>query len=169
MNAPVTLRPPRPSDGMEITAIHAEGLATGHASFRDEPYGWEAFQDAHALAVVAERSGVVAGWSGLSAVSARSVYAGVGEVSTYISTAFIGRGVGRALLGRLVADSEAAGWWTLVAQIFPENPASLALHERAGFRVLGIRRKLGRMTHGPMAGQWRDVVMLERRSDRAGC
>ncbi|MEM7644210.1 MAG: N-acetyltransferase family protein [Pseudomonadota bacterium] len=168
MTGALTLRPPRPGDGMEITAIHAEGLATGHASFRDAPYGWPEFEDSHALALVAESGGVLAGWSGLSATSGRSVYAGVGEVSTYVAAAFLGRGVGRALLDRLVADSEAAGWWTLVAQIFPENPASLALHRRAGFRVLGTRAGLGRMTYGPMARQWRDVVMLERRSGVAG-
>ncbi|MEM8824445.1 MAG: N-acetyltransferase family protein [Pseudomonadota bacterium] len=168
MTGAMILRPPQPRDGLEITAIHAEGLAAGHASFRDEPFSWAAFEDAHAMAVVAEIGGVLAGWSGLSATSARPVYAGVGEVSTYVSAAYVGRGVGRALLDRLIAESEAAGWWTLVAQIFPENRASLALHQRAGFETLGTRRDLGRMGYGPMVGQWRDVVFLERRSAVAG-
>lgn len=157
------LRPPRPADGMEIRAIHAEGLATGHASFRSDPITWEDFHDAHALALVAEDRGIVVGWSGLAATSTRDTYAGVGEVSTYVGARAVGRGVGRALLSRLVMESEAQGWWTLVAQIFPENRASVALHRACGFRVLGTRERLGRMTHGPMAGAWRDVVMLERR------
>ncbi|WP_298431688.1 GNAT family N-acetyltransferase [uncultured Jannaschia sp.] len=162
------LRPPRPADAAEIIAIHAEGLATGHASFRDDPTDWSAFHDAHALALVAERDGIVLGWTGLSAMSSRCTYSGVGEVSTYIGAAAAGQGIGRALLGRLVAESEAAGWWTLVAQIFPENRASIALHAACGFAVLGTRTRLGRMTYGPMAGTWRDVVLMERRSDVAG-
>ncbi|WGH78500.1 GNAT family N-acetyltransferase [Jannaschia ovalis] len=164
----VTLRPPRPRDGMEIGAIHAEGLATGHASFRDLPHDWDSFQDAFALALVAERGGAVLGWAGISPTSDRAVYAGVGEVSTYVAAAAGGQGIGRHLLERLVTQSEAAGWWTLVAQIFPENTASLRLHERCGFARLGLRKRLGRMSHGPMARQWRDVVMLERRSRVAG-
>ena len=164
----ITLRPPRPADGMEIGAIHAEGLATGHASFRDVPHDWESFQDAFALALLAERGGVVLGWAGLSPTSARAVYAGVGEVSTYVAAAAAGQGIGRRLLEGLVRQSEAAGWWTLVAQIFPEHRASLRLHEACGFEVLGRRRRLGRMSHGPMAREWRDVVMMERRSRVAG-
>lgn len=162
------LRAPRPRDGQEIAAIHAEGLATGHASFRSEPMGWDGFDAGFDLGLVAEIDGAVVGWAGLATTSRREVYAGVGEVSTYVSARMAGRGVGRALLGRLVRDSEAAGFWTLVAQIFPENEASLALHRRCGFRHVGLRRRLGRMAHGPRAGQWRDVVMLERRSAVAG-
>lgn len=158
------LRAPRRMDAMEIRAIHAEGLATGHASFRAEPIGWEDFHDGHPLAVVAEDRGIVVGWAALSPTSARDVYAGVGEVSTYVGAQAVGRGVGRALLSRLITDSEREGWWTLVAQIFPENRASLALHHACGFRTVGTRERLGQMTHGPMAGAWRDVVMLERRA-----
>ncbi|MEM7709616.1 MAG: N-acetyltransferase family protein, partial [Pseudomonadota bacterium] len=126
------------------------------------------FEDSHVLAMVAETGGTLAGWAGLSATSGRAVYAGVGEVSTYVAAAHLGRGIGRRLLDRLVTESETAGWWTLVAQIFPENRASLALHRAAGFEVLGRRRGLGRMGYGPLAGQWRDVVFLERRSGIAG-
>jgi phosphinothricin acetyltransferase len=162
------LRAPRPRDGAEIAAIHAEGLATGHASFRSEPIGWDGFDGGFDLGLVAEEDGAVIGWAGLAAVSRREVYAGVGEVSVYVTARLAGRGVGRALLERLVVDSEAAGWWTLVAQIFPENGASLALHRRCGFATVGIRRRLGRMEYGPRAGRWRDVVMLERRSAVTG-
>ncbi|PWJ20387.1 GNAT family N-acetyltransferase [Jannaschia seohaensis] len=162
------LRAPRPADGPEITAIHAEGLATGHASFRDRPMGWEEFEAGFALALLAEIDGAVAGFAGVAPTSSRAVYSGVGEVSVYVAARSLGRGVGRALLSRLVAESEAAGWWTLVAQIFPQNPASLALHRACGFEALGTRRGLGRMSYGPMAGRWRDVVMLERRSAVVG-
>ncbi|UWQ16608.1 GNAT family N-acetyltransferase [Jannaschia sp. M317] len=119
------------------------------------------------LCLVAESEGVL-GYAGVGATSARPVYSGVGEVSVYVAPEAAGRGVGRALLTRLVSESEEAGWWTLVAQIFPENAGSLALHRACGFEVLGVRRGLGRMGHGPMAGRWRDVVMMERRSAVAG-
>jgi phosphinothricin acetyltransferase len=162
------LRPPRAEDGQEIAAIHAEGLATGHASFRDVAYDWDGFSAAFDLAVVAEARGMLLGWAALAPTSARTVYAGVGEVSVYVGAAHSGRGVGRALLDRLVSDSEALGWWTLVAQIFPENAASVALHRACGFEALGTRRRLGLMSHGPMAREWRDIVMMERRSKVAG-
>ncbi|CTQ50573.1 N-acyltransferase YncA [Jannaschia donghaensis] len=155
-------------DAMEITAIHAEGLATGHASFRAEPIGWKDFHDGHPLALVAEDRGIVVGWAALAPTSPRDTYAGVGEVSTYVGAQAVGRGLGRSLLSRLITDSEAQGWWTLVAQIFPENRASIALHRACGFDIVGTRARLGRMTHGPMTGQWRDVTMMERRSAVAG-
>ncbi|MEL6587966.1 MAG: GNAT family N-acetyltransferase, partial [Pseudomonadota bacterium] len=99
------IRPPRPTDGMEIAAIHAEGLATGHASFRDDPMDWDAFADSFAQALIAEDGGMVLGFAGVSATSARPVYAGVGEVSTYVSLRAQRRGVGRALLSALIAES----------------------------------------------------------------
>lgn len=158
------LRPPRARDGMEITAIHAEGLATGHASFRDDPITWQDFHDGHPLAMVAEDRGIVIGWAAIGPTSARDTYVGVGEVSTYVGAQAVGRGVGQKLLSRLIEESEAQGWWTLVAQIFPENRASVALHRACGFRMLATRERLGRMTYGPMAGAWRDVAMMERRA-----
>ena len=103
------------------------------------------------------------GWAALSAVSSRCVYAGVAEVSIYVAERARGRGVGTQLMARLIADSEAAGIWTLQAGIFPENLASIALHERAGFRIVGRRERLGQMN-----GRWRDVVLMERRSTVAG-
>jgi phosphinothricin acetyltransferase len=103
--------------------------------------------------------GDVVGWAALSAVSGRPVYRGVAEVSVYVASRARGRGVGKVLLARLVADSEAAGLWTLQAGIFPENTASIRLHQSAGFRIVGTREKLGEMN-----GVWRDVVLMERRS-----
>lgn len=101
-------------------------------------------------------------------MSARAVYAGVAEVSVYVADGMQGRGVGRALLGALVTASEAAGVWTLQASIFPENRASVMLHERLGFQRMGTPEKIAWMRHGPMAGQWRDTVILQRRSAIAG-
>lgn len=151
-------------DGSAIAAIHAEGLATGHASFREDAMHAEEALDAFSLLLVAQGADGVCGFAGVSPTSSRPVYAGVGEVSLYVAANAAGQGVGRGLLTRLVAQAQDAGWWTLVAQIFPENAASIALHRACGFRVLGTRERLGQMTHGPMAGQWRDVVMMERRA-----
>ncbi len=152
--------------------IDGEGLKTGHATFRDTPYDWGSFSASfltgRGLALIAEDGGAVAAWVGISPISIRTVYQGVGEVSIYVSAAHQGRGLGRHLLGDLVLASESAGYWTLVAQIFPENETSLSLHAALGFKVIGTRRKLGKMIHGPLEGRWRDVVMLERRSEVIG-
>lgn len=158
------------SDGPAITRIDGEGLATGHASYRPDTHVWETWNATYVdgLKLVYELDGEVLGWAGVSASSSRCVYRGVGEVSIYIGAGQGGRGIGSALLEALVAASEAAGYWTLTAQIFPENPASLALHRRCGFEVLGLRKALGLMSYGPMAGQWRDVFLLERRSSVVG-
>ena len=174
--APVVLRGPVPADGAAIAAIDAEGLATGHASFREKPHDWESFSASYlagrGIALVAEdadaATDTISGWAGVAPTSTRAVYCGVGEVSVYVGRAARGRGVGRELLRGLVAASEEAGYWTLVAQIFPENEASVALHAALGFRRLGRRERLGRMTYGPLQGWWRDVVMMERRSTRTG-
>ncbi len=101
-------------------------------------------------------------------MSGRCVYAGVVEHSVYVHPAASGRGVGRLLLDALIACTETAGVWTIECGVFPENTASLALHHRAGFREVGVRRRLGHMTHGPHAGRWRDVVLLQRRSPTVG-
>jgi phosphinothricin acetyltransferase len=152
-------------DWPRVREIYAEGIATGHATFQSAPPGWEEWDAGHLHAprLIAESDGVVVGWAALSPVSKRPVYAGVAEVSVYVGGGARGRGVGLALLERLVRASEAAGLWTLQAGIFPENSASLALHERCGFRTVGVRERLG-----AMQGRWRDVVLMERRSREAG-
>jgi phosphinothricin acetyltransferase len=155
----------RADDWPAVERIYAAGIATGDATFELEPPSWDAF-DAARLAdqrFVAERDGAVLGWTAASAVSERCVYAGVVEHSVYVDPAFGGQGVGTALLCALIASTEAAGIWTIQTGIFPENTASLALHERCGFRVLGRRDRLGRHV-----GRWRDVLFLERRSASVG-
>ena len=120
---------------------------------------WEAWDAAHeSLRLVAEIVGEVVGWTALSAYSSRRCYRGVAEESLYVGAAARGRGVGRALLGALIARAEEDGIWTLLAGVFPENEASLALHTSLGFRVLGVHERLGEV-----GGVWRDVMLLERR------
>ena len=150
-----------PDDWPAVEAIYAAGIATGDATFEAEPPTWAEF-DAGKLPnhrLVAVEDGSVIGWAAAVGVSERCVYAGVAEHSVYVAPEAGGRGVGRALLDALITSTEAAGIWTLQSGIFPENVASLALHERCGFRVVGTRERLGRHH-----GRWRDVVMVERRS-----
>jgi L-amino acid N-acyltransferase YncA len=156
----------RPEDWPAVLAIYLEGIATGHATFEQSAPEWDKWDAGHlAAARIVARSdnGDVLGWAALSPVSSRCVYAGVAEVSVYVAESARGRGVGRALLERLIDDSEANGIWTLQAGIFPENIASFSLHQSAGFRIVGNRERLGQMN-----GRWRDVVLLERRSEVAG-
>ena len=145
-----------------MRAIFEEGIATREATFETEVPSWEDWDGAHlSLRLVAEEDGEVVGWAALSPYSARECYRGVAESSVYIAERVRGRGIGRALIERLVRDSEEAGFWTLQAGVFPENEESLALHRRCGFRVVGVRERIGRLD-----GEWRDVVLLERRSER---
>lgn len=154
-----------PGDWDDVARIYAEGIATRLATFETEVPSWEAWNDAHLAEhrFMAYEAGRAAGWAALAPVSSRCVYAGVAEASVYVAAAARGRGVGTALLSALVASSEAGGVWTLEAGILPENEASVRMHERCGFRVVGRRERLGRMD-----GEWRDVLLLERRSRVAG-
>jgi phosphinothricin acetyltransferase len=153
------------SDWPAVAAIYAEGITTGNATFDADVPSWDAWDASHLpeQRLVAEDGGRVLGWAALSGVSDRCCYAGVAENSVYVAAEARGRGVGRALLERLVADAEAAGIWTIQAGIFPENEASVALHRRCGFRVVGVRERLGQLD-----GVWRDVLLLERRSEVVG-
>ena len=154
-----------PADWSPVRAVYLEGIATGNATFETEAPQWELWDAAHSAVcrLVAENADAVLGFAALSPVSARKVYAGVAEVSVYVSAQARGAGVGGALLRELVRASEAAGFWTLQAGIFPENHASLRLVAKCGFRVLGVRQRVG-----CLGGRWRDVVLLERRSATAG-
>ena len=153
-----------------VAAIFTEGITTGNATFESEAPDWPAFDVAklseHRLVALDDTE--VVGWAALSPTSSRHVYRGVCEVALYVTAGARGRGVGRSLLTVLIESSEAGGIWTLQAGIFPENSASLGLHESCGFRRLGVRDRIGLMPGGPYAGQWRDVVLLERRSPVVG-
>lgn len=168
--AKLVLRPLIAADAAAVQAIYQAGIDTGHATFQAQAGDWADWDSGHLpdCRLVAEQAGQVCGWAALSPVSSRCVYQGVAEVSLYVAAAARGQRVGSALLKALVAASEQRGFWTLQAGIFPENSASLALHRQADFRVVGVRERLGRMAYGPLAGVWRDVLMLERRSHTVG-
>jgi len=161
----VEIRDLRPEQWPEVAAIFQAGIDTGNATFETAPPSWGEWDRAHmpGLRLVAADDGRVLGWAALSRVSSRDCYAGVAEVSVYVAPEAAGSGVGRALLEALIARAENAGIWTVQAGIFPENAASLALHERCGFRVVGTRERIGQLH-----GVWRDDVLLERRSGRVG-
>jgi phosphinothricin acetyltransferase len=161
----IALLPLGPDDWPAIIAVYHQGIVTGQATFETDAPDWERWDARHcAVPRLAAREGErIVGWAALSPVSARAVYAGVAEVSVYVAADCRGQGIGRQLLGALVRQSEAAGFWTLQAGIFPENVASLALHAACGFRVVGRRERIGQLH-----GVWRDVLLLERRSQVVG-
>ena len=152
----------RPGDWPEVARIYEEGIATGNATFETEVPSWEAWDAAHLPEhrFVAERDARVAGWIALLPVSPRACYAGVAEISAYVGEEARGQGVGGELLATAIESSERAGIWTLQTGVFPENEPSLRLLLRFGFRVVGTRARIGRLH-----GIWRDVVLLERRSE----
>jgi len=151
----------RPGDWPQVSAIYLDGIRTGNATFETDVPSWEAWDAAHhGLRLVTELDGAVAGWATLTPVSSRCCYSGVAEDSIYVGAAARGRGIGRVLLEELLVRADAAGFWTIEAGIFPENTASVRLHLVCGFRIVGVRERLGRMD-----GVWRDVLLLERRSE----
>ncbi len=154
-----------PDDWPAVEAIYREGIASGHATFEAAPPTWDEFdaaKDAH-LRFVATIDARVVGWVAAAPVSGRQVYRGVVEHSVYVAGAAQGFGVGGLLLDALIAEADRRGVWTIQSGIFPENAESLRLHERHGFRVVGRRERIGLMTYGPLAGTWRDTVLVERR------
>jgi len=153
------------ADWPAVREIYREGISTGDATFETEVPEWAEWDAAHLRhsRLVGRDGGAVGGWAALRAVSHRAVYAGVAEVSVYVAGMCRGQGLGRNLLAALVAESESQGIWTLQAAIFPENRASIALHERLGFRQVGRRERIGQR-----GGRWRDTVLMERRSGVAG-
>jgi phosphinothricin acetyltransferase len=160
-----------PDDWADVERIYAQGIEDGEATFETAVPTWEAF-DAGKLAqgrLVAEDDlGLVVGWAAASPVSSRPVYAGVVEHSVYVDRRARGRGIGRALLLAFIDAAEEAGFWTIQSSVFPENIASLRIHEDAGFRAVGRRERIARARIGTRAGEWRDTVLIERRSERNG-
>ena len=155
----------KPEQWESVRAIYLAGVATGDATFETEAPNWTEWDKSHLPAprLVALSSEAVVGWAALSRVSSRAAYAGVAEVSVYVDEQMRGRGIGSSLLKALVAGSENAGIWTLQASIFPENTASILLHQSCGFREVGRRQRIGKLQ-----GVWRDTVLLERRSEVVG-
>ena len=155
----------RAEDWPAVAAIFGEGIATRNATFETEPPSWEAWDEAHLAEhrLVAELDGEVVGWAALSPVSERCCYRGVAENSVYVASWAQGQGVGRGLLDALIVRSEAEGIWTLTAGIFRENKASVRLHLGCGFRLVGVRERLGELN-----AEWRDVLLFERRSEAVG-
>jgi L-amino acid N-acyltransferase YncA len=161
----ISIAPLAASHWDTVRAIYLEGIATGNATFQQTAPAWSDWDKSHlpSCRFVAKFERQVVGWAALSPISGRSVYTGVAEVSVYVALDARGTGIGTRLLAKLIDDSEEENIWTLQAGIFPENKVSLALHTKAGFRIVGLRERIGSMN-----GRWRDVVLMERRSVVAG-
>ena len=152
----------RASDWEQVREIYLQGIRSGHSTFETEAPSWERWDEAHLpfARLVMREGDRVLGWAALSPVSKRQVYRGVAEVTVYVAESARGRGVGRALLDELIAESERNGIWTLQASIFPENVASVELHRRCGFREVGRRERIAMLSN-----VWRDTLLFERRSN----
>lgn len=165
MKNTVRIRKMLQDDWEAVSNIYAEGITTGFATFETATPSYEAWDASHIkeCRLVAEDYDVL-GWAALSPVSSRCVYGGVAEVSIYIAAKVRGKGVGEALMQRLIQTSEEAGYWTLQSGIFPENKASIKLHEKVGFLYIGKRERIGKTS----AGIWKDNLLFERRSTKVG-
>ncbi|MBR9853176.1 MAG: N-acetyltransferase [Algicola sp.] len=155
----------QPSDWSDVSRIYLEGISTGFATFETQSPSHEQWNKAHIkeCRLVAEQDGIIMGWAALSPVSSRCVYGGVGEVSVYIAHLSRGKGVGKLLMLQLITESEKAGFWTIQSGIFPENTASIKLHEKVGFRYIGKRERIGKVN-----GVWKDNLLFEKRSNSVG-
>jgi L-amino acid N-acyltransferase YncA len=162
----LVVEPMQAADWPAVRAVYAQGIAAGDATFETEVPEWPAWDSSHLpmCRLVVRRDREVVAWAALSGASSRRVYAGVAEVSIYVAAAARGRGIGRTLLAALVEESERHGFWTLQASMFPENEASIRLHQACGFREVGRRERIGQSRDGI----WRDTLLMERRSDVVG-
>jgi phosphinothricin acetyltransferase len=161
----ITIRPFVKSDFPSVKDIYQQGIDSGDATFQEQAKDYDDWNESLLpnCRLVAENNRQIIGWAALSSASNRCVYSGIAEVSVYVSSNSQGSGVGNSLLESLIKASEEQGIWTLQAGIFPENKASIHIHSKNGFKVLGIRDKLGQMD-----GIWRDIVFMERRSKVVG-
>ncbi|HTR27649.1 MAG TPA: GNAT family N-acetyltransferase [Puia sp.] len=161
----IDIRALLPEHWPAVKTIYEQGIATGDATFQTGAPNWDEWDRSHLdhSRLVALDGNAVAGWVALTPVSSRCVYAGVAEISIYIDPRYRGMGVGTALMQAVIADSEANGIWTLQAGIFPENTASIRLHENVGFRRVGFRERIGKM-----GDRWRDTIFFEKRSEKTG-
>lgn len=155
-----------PTDGEKVLEIFQEGIAGGNATFDPSAPTWGSWDQKHfniCRFILEDENEEIVGWAALQPISSRDCFKGVAEVSIYLSNAAQGKGLGSMLLNKLILDSEEHGFWTLQAGIFPENQASIIVHEKWGFRLVGKREKIGQMND-----KWRDIVLLERRSKIVG-
>ena len=154
-----------PSHWPEVSEIYREGIDTGMATFEKEIPNWENWNNNHikGCRMVAKIDGVIVGWVALSPVSSRCVYGGIAEVSVYISEKTRGNKIGYKLMKKVIEESEINGYWTLQAGVFPENIASIKLHEKGGFRIIGYRERVGKLD-----GVWKNNILMERRSRKVG-
>jgi len=165
MKEELTFRSLFERDWSMVSEIYSDGLDTGNASFETNIPSWEDWDNRHlkSCRIIAEINGQVVGWSALSPISSRCIYGGVAELSVYVSAEFRRKKIGTKLLECLIKESEDNGIWTLQAGVFPENKASLELHKRLDFREIGFQEKIGKLN-----GVWRDILLLERRSENIG-
>ena len=158
------LLPMQSVDYPSVSRIFTQGIETGNATYDTSAAVWEDWDAKHLMhsrwVVKSANEGSVLGWAALSPVSSRVVFSGVAELSIYVDTDYLGKGMGNALMEAVVASSEENGIWMLQSGIFPENQASSGMHEKFGFRLVGRRERIGKMANGI----WRDIVLLERRS-----
>ena len=161
----ITIRPFVKSDFPSVKDIYQQGIDSGEATFQEQAKDYDVWNESllPSCRLVAESNRQIIGWAALPSTSNQCVYSGIAEVSVYVSSNLQGLGVGNSLLEALIKASEEEGIWTLQAGIFPENKASIHIHSKNGFKVLGIREKLGQMN-----GIWRDIVFMERRSKVVG-
>ena len=161
----ISIEKMRPEHWQEVRAIYEDGIKTGNATFEVSAPEWKVWDEAHLqhCRFIADENDKILGWAALSPVSDRCVYAGVAEVSVYVNTTARGKGLGKMLLEKLIEESEADNLWTLQAGIFPENIASIKIHQHCGFRVIGKRERIGKIN-----SIWRDTLLLERRSNKVG-
>lgn len=164
-NKPMQIIAMLPQHWEAVKKIYEEGIATGNATFQTDAPSWKEWNESHVenSRIVAIENDEILGWAAITAVSGRCVYAGVDEVSVYVSAHARGKGVGKLLLQSLIDESEKNNFWTLQAGIFPENVASIKIHEACDFRIIGKRERIGKMNN-----VWRDTLLLERRSKKTG-
>lgn len=160
------IRPMQAEDGEKVLEIFQQGINGGNATFDQIVPTWESWDTKHfniCRFVLENEQNEIVGWCALQPVSSRDCFKGVAEVSIYLDGSVQGRGLGTMLMEKLILDSEEHNFWTLQAGIFPENKVSIKIHERQGFRIVGTREKIGEMN-----GNWRDIILLERRSKLVG-
>ena len=160
----------KPEDWEQVRSIYLQGIITGNSTFEVDAPDWDKWDSAHLREhrLVVRGGDTILAWAALSPVSNRCVYSGVAELSLYVAAGHRGKGIGSALLKAIINSTEKAGLWTLQGGIFPENTPSLRLVRKHGFKEIGRREKIGKMTYGDLAGSWRDVILVERRSTMAG-